>query len=337
VKEDADKETTILRSDDRAMIFKVVQSIVREKFKKQQRVTKIRNSLEVGDGVIEAIVKEIDLEKITTGHKLRSRIEDMIQAIYDKSPAREKFYKRLENTDQTDLYPDVNAGTAGPWTMLPDWRRRPGRRGGGSYGNDPDARELLDEYEQLAAQAIAAVASNRGEKEVSLNISTMGEGPERGDPEKSDDAEPTDRSLDIVLTWGNWWDLINADWTVRLRQPSPLSRKLQKFLQEEMDRLDEKAWQAESILIESDAKRKVALAAKYGVSARIDKLEKRGPTGEVILRGAEAAGQYRRNEALSARLGISTGEVENMWREIKALKRFPASKILERVKRSKYF
>jgi alpha-aminoadipate carrier protein LysW len=324
------KEDEIFQSGDSHKILRVIDTIVRNIFRKQQLISKVRNVNDYITRILKQVIDEVESGKRFTSNEMRTRLAEDIQVIYDASPARAKALARREAEDERTV-------DNGPFAMLPEPRRRPGGRSGGTYGNDPDARELLDVYEQLAAQAIAAVASNRGEKEVSLNISTMGEGPQRGDPEKADDAEPTDRSLAIALTWENWWDLINADWTVRLRQPSPLSRTLQKFVRAEMDRLEEKAWQAESILIESDPKRKTGLAKKYGVSARIDKLEKRGPTGKVILRGAEAAGQRGRNKELAARLGISVDQVENMWREVKALKRFPASKVLERVKRPKYF
>jgi hypothetical protein len=325
------KEDEVFQSGDSQKILRVIEPIVRNMFRKQQLISKIRNFNDHITRILKQVIDEVESGKRFMGHEMRTRLAEDIQAIYDASPARKKFH------EHRDMYPDINSDTAGGYVLLPFDGRHPGHRTGGSYGLDPAAHELLDEYEHLAAQASAAVASNRGEKEIALSVSTMGEGPQRGDPEKADDAEPTDRSLDIVLTWENWWDLISADWTVRLRQPSPLTRTLQKFLKEEMDRLDEKAWQAESILMESDPERKAMLAKKYGVSARIDKLEKRGPTGEVILRGAEAAGQYGRNKELAARLGISVGQVENLWREIKALKRFPASKILERAERLKYF
>lgn len=288
--------------------FRIIDSQVRNSFRKQELISKIKNPGDKINEIIEAIVRDNEAEKINTSAELRRRVQEDVQAVYDASPARAKALERLQEASFEDK-PDIDLTS-----MLPRWRRHPG--GGTQTSNaglDPLIQDAIrDAYEQMG---VPASGSDRMENPRTLGFSEHPANDGRGDPEKHfPDEEQTDRSGNIKITWENWWQML-TDWTVWLRQPCPLSRKSQKLIQTAINILDECAWQAEID------------------ERRTDKLVKRGPTGEVLLRGKEAVGLHGLNKALAEKLKITVREVEGMWREIKTLKRFPADKILERAER----
>src|ERR1700730_7736887 len=117
-----DRETAVLRSGDDTLIFRFLDSIVRNTFRKQELISKLRNP---NDQIIlleREILEDIDAGTIDlraiTGQQFRNRIEQDVANLYNATSARLRALHRRANYNP-EKDPDLIS-------MLPRWRRRPG-------------------------------------------------------------------------------------------------------------------------------------------------------------------------------------------------------------------
>jgi hypothetical protein len=207
--------------------YKLIQRTVVDEISRAQTWAKVRCPAQTKDKIVLGIVEEMEDGQTFNYIELRERVKSDVDKAYHSSRARQlptvisdkPYFSGRPRHAAPDDHDDIDM--AGPWNMLPRWKRH-GGSDGGTYGNDPNiVQNSLDEYEQQGMP--------------SPNVPTL---------EKTRDND-TRGDLPLETTGLESLDWIDETHTVQLKYPSPLGPANHRILKRAIQIIEERTFEAE--------------------------------------------------------------------------------------------